>query len=263
MASQSTARTDPAISLAGWFRVIGKVFAAVLVLTILLPPHGLLRLFRLSSPVPRMFLASIAYICGVRVHSIGTALRRDVFLVANHISWLDIPTLCGRNGAAFVGKAEIESWPLVGWLAKINHTIFVDRTDRKGVADQINEVREALAERWAITVFPEGTTGDGVSLLPFKTSLLKVLEPPPPGIMVQPVALDYGKVAHEIAWVGEESFANYTLRLLARKGSYTVNVHFLDPIDPAAVGGRKEVARRAEAEIAEALGLPMAVPAIV
>lgn len=268
MASPSTARIDDAprdaaISFAGWCRIIGKVSVVALVLLILLPLHGLVRLFRISSPFPRMFLATTAYMCGVRVRSIGTALRRDVFLVANHISWLDIPVLCGRNGAAFVSKGEVASWPLIGWLAKINHTIFVDRSDRKGVADQINEVREALIDRWAITVFPEGTTGDGVSLLPFKTSLLKVLEPPPPGVMVQPVALDYGAVATEIAWVGDEPFFSYTARLLARKGSYRVFVHFLEPFDPATVGGRKAVAKRAEAKIAQALGLPLPTPAVV
>lgn len=265
MASPSTARIDApdnsAISIAGWLRVVGKISVVVLVLLLLLPLHGLCRMFRISSPFPRMFLATVAYMCGVRVRSIGTALRRDVFLVANHISWLDIPVLCGRNGAAFVSKGEVENWPVIGWLAKINHTIFVDRSDRKGVAEQINEVREALIDRWAITVFPEGTTGDGTALLPFKTSLLKVLEPPPPGIMVQPVALDYGAVATEIAWVGDEPFFSYTARLLARKGGYRVFVHFLDPIDPATAGGRKQVAKLAEAEIASALGLPMATPA--
>lgn len=263
MASPSTARIDTRITPGGWLRVVGKVFAAFLILAILLPPHWIARLFRISSPFPRMFLASVAYICGVRVHSIGTALRRDVFLVANHISWLDIPTLCGRNGAAFVSKAEVGKWPVVGWLAKINHTIFVDRTARSGVADQINQVREALADRWAITVFPEGTTGDGISLLPFKTSLLKVLEPPPPGILVQPVALDYGAAATDIAWFGAEGFGSYTLRLLARKGGYPVNVHFLDPIDPAQAGSRKAVAKIAEEKIAAALGVPMSSPALV
>ncbi|MFX7942112.1 1-acyl-sn-glycerol-3-phosphate acyltransferase, partial [Acinetobacter baumannii] len=77
--------------------------------------------------------------------------------------------------------------PVIGWLARQNRTVFVSRADRMGVAEQINQLREALAEAWAITIFPEGTTTDGQSLLPFKPSLLAVLDPPPPGIMVQPV----------------------------------------------------------------------------
>jgi 1-acyl-sn-glycerol-3-phosphate acyltransferase len=84
---------------------------------------------------------------------------------------------------------------VVGWLAGLNRTVYVKRENRLGVAEQINQLRDALAENWAITVFPEGTTTDGKSLLPFKTPMLRVLEPPPPGVMVQPVMLNYGAAA--------------------------------------------------------------------
>jgi len=96
---------------------------------------------------------------------IGIPLRRDVFYVSNHLSWIDILALGGASGTAFVAKAEIGTAPVVGWLAGLNRTVYVKRENRMGVAEQINELRDALAENWAITVFPEGTTTDGRSLL--------------------------------------------------------------------------------------------------
>ncbi len=114
---------------------------------------------------------------------------------------------------------------MVGWLASLNRTVYVKRENRLGVAEQINELRDALAENWAITVFPEGTTTDGKSLLPFKTPMLRVLEPPPPGVMVQPVLLDYGDVGEELGWIGEESGIDNARRVLGRKGSFALRVH--------------------------------------
>ncbi len=108
---------------------------------------------------------------------------------------------------------------MIGWLCKLNDTVFVSRTNRLGIAGQINELRDALAETWAITIFPEGTTTDGSKLLPFKSPLLQVLDPPPPGVLVQPMYLDYGANAHDIAWVGEETAPNNALRLFTRRAA--------------------------------------------
>jgi len=122
----------------------------------------------------------------------------------------------------------------VGWLASLNRTVFVKRENRMGVAEQINQLREALADNWSITVFPEGTTTDGQSLLPFKTSMLRVLEPPPADVLVQPVMLDYGEVAEWIGWIGQEGGVNNFKRVLARKGTFPLHLHFLEPFSPAA-----------------------------
>lgn len=226
-----------------------------------IPPHFLWRLLRQPSPWPRLFLGWASRICGARRQTIGVPLRRDVFFIANHISWLDIPVIAGANGTAFIAKAELAHAPVIGWLAKMNRTVFVQRADRMGVAEQINELRDALAQTWAITIFPEGTTTDGLSLLPFKPSLLAVLDPPPPGIMVQPVALNYGAVSEEIAWVGVEEGQDNALRVLARKGSFPVEVHFLEPFNPRDYAGRKavnaEARRRIEEALARRLGHPL------
>jgi lyso-ornithine lipid O-acyltransferase len=236
---------------------------AMLLLAVLthVPMHYLWRLLRLPSPWPRWFLGRAARIAGARVIKVGTPLRRDVFYLSNHLSWVDILASGGASGTAFVAKAEIGTAPVVGWLAGMNRTVYVKRENRLGVADQITQLRDALADNWAITIFPEGTTTDGQSLLPFKTPMLRVLEPPPPGVMVQPVLLDYGQAGEEIAWIGQERGIDNARRVLARKGSFELRVHFLEPFLPADFPGRKAIAaearRRLEAALVEALGHPL------
>ncbi|MCW3838381.1 1-acyl-sn-glycerol-3-phosphate acyltransferase [Sphingomonas canadensis] len=217
------------------------------------PLHYLIRLFRLPSPMPRFFLGRAAWIAGARVKVTGVPLKRDVFYISNHVSWIDILALGGASGTAFVAKAELATSPLVGWLAGLNRTVYVKRENRLGVAEQINQLRDALAENWAITVFPEGTTTDNKSLLPFKTPMLRVLEPPPPGVMVQPVLLDYGPAGEDLGWIGNEGGVNNARRVLARKGSFTLNVTFLDPFEPHEFAGRKAIAAESRRRIEEAL----------
>jgi 1-acyl-sn-glycerol-3-phosphate acyltransferase len=235
-------------------RIVLRLAALVAALLLALPLHLLWRLVRLPSPWPIWFLGSVGWIIGARRRTIGTPLRRDVVFVSNHLSWMDIPLLAGRNGSAFVAKAELRQVPLVGWLCTLNRTIFVRREDRMAVADQINALRDALADTWAITIFPEGTTGDGETLLPFKAALLAVLDPPPPGVLVQPVRIDYGAATRELAWVGDEPGQSHAARVLRRRGSFTATLTFCDPFDPRDHPGRKAIAAEARARIAAAGG---------
>ena len=234
-------------------------------LLIFVPIHMLLRLVRIGSSMPRLYLGYATWVAGARVRTVGKPLRRDVVFLANHVSWIDIPAIAGRTGSAFVSKAELRDAPVVGWLSTLNRTIFVAREDRMGVTEQIERLREALAEVWAVTIFPESTTTEGRSLLPFKGALLAVLDPPPPGVMVQPVLLDFGETGIDIAWIGEETGLANALRVLTRSGSFPLTIHFLEPFDPAAEGGRKAIAARAKASIEAALSpiLGHPVPAYV
>lgn len=242
---------DP--GLIGRVRLGLRVTLIVAALLVCVPLYYLWRMLRLSNPWPKMFLRLVGRACGARVRIIGTPLKRDVFYISNHLSWLDIPVIAGRNGSAFVAQDGIKSWPVVGWLCKLNDTVFVSRGNRMGIAGQINELRDALSETWAITIFPEGTTTDGSMLLPFKSPLLQVLDPPPPEVMVQPMYLDYGANARDIAWVGEETAPNNALRLFTRKGSFAVTLHFLEPFSPADFHGRKAIAAEARSRIDAAL----------
>lgn len=258
---EAAAGRPPRIDAMGRMRIALRSILLGVPLLLLVPLHYLWRLLHLGSPWPRLYLGWAARASGARVTRYGTPLRRDVFYISNHCSWIDILAIAGSSGTAFVAKKELARAPMVGWLAGLNRTIFVSREDRLGVAEQINRLRDALAENWSVTVFPEGTTTDGRSLLPFKSPLLKVLEPPPPGVLVQPVMLDYGNVGPDIGWIGVEGGRNNALRVLARRGSFPVRVTFLDPFDPHDFPGRKKIAaesqRRIREALAEALGHPV------
>lgn len=250
------------VPVIGWIRLGWRILGLALIAAISIPAHYLFQLLRLSSPWPRLFMTTAARICGARVGIRGVPLKRDVFYIANHVSWVDILAISSASGTAFVAKAELAKAPVVGVLAKMNRTVFVEREDRLGVADQINRLRDALTDNWSITVFPEGTTTDGQSLLPFKTPMLKVLEPPPPGVMVQPVLLWYGgDTGYEIAWLGSESGKDNAVRVLSRKGSFKVMVEFLEPFHPRDYPGRKAIAaesrRRIEAALTAQVGAPL------
>ena len=249
------------VSVAGWVRLTLRTLALIGLICVFVPLHYLYRAFSYGSPFPMLFLRYAARVCGAKVVVHGTHLKRDVFFVANHVSWMDILALAGASGTAFVAKAELADAPVVCWLASLNRTVFVKREHRMGVAEQINALKEALVDNWSVTVFPEGTTTDGQSLLPFKTSMLSVLEPPPPGVLVQPVIVDYGPVAEWIGWIGQEGGVNNAKRVLSRKGTFKVALHYLEPFSPEDFKGRKAISqesrRRIEDALIEILGKPL------
>ncbi len=222
-------------------------------LLLLLPLHLIWLLLKMPSPWAMLFLRIAARALGAKVRVYGQPLRKDVFFVANHLSWHDIPILAGITGTAFVAQDGVRKWPLIGWLATLNRTIFVSRTDKQNVAGQIAQLREAIAENWSVTLFPEGTTSDGRGLLPFKQSLFATLAPPPRPMMIQPVLLDFGKVGPNIAWLGEETGWESAWRAFTRPGSYDVGVHFLEPFDPSALPDRKVVCALARTRLTNAL----------
>jgi len=222
-----------------------RLIALAALLLTLLPVHGLWRLARRPSPWPRRFLGTCARIVGARPVTMGTPLPRDVVILANHLSWIDILLLAGFANAVFVAKGELRAAPLVGWLAALNDTIFVARGERMAVGAQVNAVRAAIGPR-PVAIFPEGTTGDGMTLLPFKSALLAALDPAPPGVRVQPVAIDYGAATQELAWTGGETGVAHALRVLRRPGGFTAHLRFLPPIAPA---GRKAIAAAAQQQI--------------
>jgi 1-acyl-sn-glycerol-3-phosphate acyltransferase len=239
----------------GNLRLAFRVAWIVALLLLCLPLHYLWKLFGAPSPWPRHFLGGIARAAGLRVRVVGTALKRDVLFLANHLSWLDILVVAGANGAAFVAKAEVAKVPVVGWLAGLNNTVFVARSERSGVRGQADSLRAALATGQPMALFPEGTTDGGPDILPFRASLLASLFPPLPGVQVQPIALNYGAAAHDLAWIGDETGLANVRKVLTRRGTVPVVLHFLAPVDPAN-GDRKALASAARSEIVEALREP-------
>ena len=226
-----------------------RIAALAVVLVLCLVPHLLWKALRRDSPWPPRFLGLAGRAVGARVRIEGSPLPRDVFFIANHVSWLDILVLGGATGAAFISHDGVAGWPFVGWLARQNNTIFVARTDRRAVAGQIAQLQDALRRHQPVALFPEGTTGGGNGLLPFKPALLAGLIPPPRDLDVQPVWIDYGEATRDIAWHDNEPAGANAARLLGRKGPLPVTLHFLDPFDPEAFADRKAIADEARKRI--------------
>ena len=223
----------------------------VLLFLSLAPIHILSKWFLGRSPWPSRFLAAATRLCGVRARVEGVPLEPHTFIVANHTSWLDILILGGSVGAAFVSKAEVQRTPLIGWLADQNRTLYIERADRGGAHRQVEQIAKALDHPQPLTVFPEGTTGDGRHLLQFRSTLLHAVAPPPAGATVRPVAVDYGEFADVVSWhSGEAGMANVR-RVLGHRGTMDVTVRLLDPLPPST--DRKALARQARAAIGAAL----------
>lgn len=238
----------------GTLRLAARVLAMVLGLLICLPLHYGWILARRRSPWPRRFLFWVGYAAGLRTTVSGARLTGHVLFVANHLSWLDIMAVAGATGAAFVSKDEVGGWPVIGWLARLNETVFIARAERGAVRGQADALRQALASGRPVALFPEGTTEGGAAVLPFRASLLASLFPPLADVQVQPIALDYGAAADAIAWVGDERAVANFRRVLGRPGTLPLTLRFLEPIDPADAADRKQLAAASRAEIVSALG---------
>lgn len=261
--TEKTDKTGTSISPLGYILIVIRVLGMILSLAICLPLHGLWRLFKLPSPWPRYFLWLVATNCGAVVKTDGIRLKQDVFYVSNHISWFDIPVIAGQTGCTFISQDGIANWPLIGFLCRINKTIFVSRTDPMQVANQIQIIREAIEEKYPITVFPEGTTTDGNSLLPFKPSLFQAMAPPPVPTMIQPMLLDYGSAKKDICWIGDETAVDNAKSLFARLGLIRITLYFLEPFDPAEFGDRKAICAEAERRISAALSASLSAKPVV
>ncbi|MGN6848958.1 MAG: lysophospholipid acyltransferase family protein [Sphingomicrobium sp.] len=215
------------------------------------PVHIATRLLLGRSPWPQWFLAAAAWICGVRVQVKGHPVSSHTLLVANHTSWLDILILGGSVGCAFVSKDEL-GHPLIHWLADQNATVYVKRSNRKGAKDQAIAIATALEGDKPVALFPEGTTGPGTHLLPFRSTLLEAANFAAKEVAIRPVAVDYGDAMAEVGWSDEPGKDN-VLRLLGRSGNLPVTVNLLEPLDRAL--SRKELAHEAREAIADKLGL--------
>ena len=231
----------------GWLLIALRLLLMVALLIVCVPFYYLWRLMRLPRLWPRIFLAGIGLIAGLKLAIRGEP-HPGALLIANHVSWLDIPAIARATGTAFVGHSGLAEIALIKALCAMNDTVFIDRHDRTTVAEQVEQVRFAIADTGALTIFPEGTTSDGTGLLPFKSSLLSAAEELPEGVAVQPLLLHYEE-APDIAWVGEEHGVDNFLKILARVRPVRLVLHFLPEMTGAALADRKAIAAAAQAAI--------------
>ena len=220
------------------------------------PLHLVSKILLRRSRWPRRFLATATRIVGVQVRIDGDMPGPHSLLLANHLSWLDIVIL-GGLGTSFVAKDNLGNG-FLHWLADQNHTVYVRREHRKGARNQALEIAAALHRDQPVTVFPEGTTGPGTHLLPFRSTLIEAATYAERDVQVRPAAIDYGPATAEVTWFGEPGLANLK-RILGRKGSMPVTVHFLPLLSREL--DRKAMALAAHQAIAATLAASSSAPA--
>jgi 1-acyl-sn-glycerol-3-phosphate acyltransferase len=191
---------------------------------------------------------------GVEVRVSGTAHAGAVLMVANHVSWLDIPALhASAPQARFVSKAAIAHWPLLGKLARAGGTLFIERERKRDALRVVHEVADALRQANAVAVFPEGTTGAGDGVLPFHANLLQAAITT--ATVVQPVVMRYSEPGHPVSvaarYTGTTTLVESLMKVCRARG-LVVDVRFL-PVEPAAETDRRVLAERLRERIAAEL----------
>jgi 1-acyl-sn-glycerol-3-phosphate acyltransferase len=168
-------------------------------------------------------------VLGVRLELRGRPpVHGPVLLVANHISWLDILVMHAARHCRFVSKADVRGWPLIGTLASAAGTLYIERQSRRDAMRVVHQMAESLRQGDVVAVFPEGTTSEGLALLPFHANLIQAaISTDGP---VQPVGLSFLDTRTRAAtlapcYVGDDSLAASIWRTLSAP-SITAVVHY-------------------------------------
>ncbi|MCP1336417.1 lysophospholipid acyltransferase family protein [Futiania mangrovi] len=213
--------------------------------------------------IPHLYHRSLLRLFGLRMRVTGAPVAPGpVLIVANHQSWVDIVTLSALTELSFIAKGEVGTWPFFGTLARLQRTVFVDRTRRNHTGRQRDEIRARLDAGDRLVLFAEGTSNDGNRVLPFRTALFGAVElSGTPAPCVQPVSVAYtrlhglpmGRTYRPIvAWYGDMDLAPHLWDWL-KAGPMDVEIHVHPPVDPAETGDRKRLARRCETDVRRGL----------
>lgn len=258
------------------------VIAILVVVALLLLPFqvaGILLNNRLQRIVPILFHRTACALIGVRINQVGERTRESpVLILSNHASWLDIIVLGAVAPVVFVAKSEVANWPVFGWLAKLQRTIFVERERRHKTGDAARAMGDRLLGGDAVVLFPEGTSSDGIRILPFRSALIGAVhhtigdQTHHDCVTVQPVSIAYvsyggvpvGRALRDkVAWYGETELVPHLMNVLS-SGAVDVTVSWGDAVGYGMNADRKQIARDAEAAVrrmtARALRSPAAQP---
>jgi 1-acyl-sn-glycerol-3-phosphate acyltransferase len=237
--------------------------------TLLLMPVQVLGLAlrqRWVASFPRFYHRHCCRILGFEVRQIGRpATARPVLFAANHVSYTDITVLGSLIPGSFIAKNEVARWPFFGWLAKLQRSVFVDRQVRS-TAQQRDAIADRLAAKDVLILFPEGTSGGGTFVLPFKSALFSVVYNKDEPITVQPVSIAYTRLdglpigrrlRPLFAWYGDMDLTPHLWRLLGL-GQVEVVVEFHAPVSVADFTSRKALAQYCYEQISSGVGQSLA-----
>jgi lyso-ornithine lipid O-acyltransferase len=259
--------------LQGWItKLLGSLRATALLvvfmavtLPLMAAQYVLLRFgLKQAKTLPHAYHRLLCRLLGIRVHVSGALDKaHPVLLVSNHVSWLDIPALSAVAPVSFVAKAEVGTWPFISWLAKLQRSVFIDRTRRTLVKDKAGEIAERLGKGDNIVLFAEGTSSDGNRILPFRSSLFSAasLSQNPANdnsdAVIQTVSIAYTHLhglpilRHQrplVAWYGEMDMLSHAWNVL-KSGPLDVTVRLGEPVRLSSLRDRKELAAFSEAQV--------------
>jgi 1-acyl-sn-glycerol-3-phosphate acyltransferase len=234
--------------------MVGRIALLIGALLLLLP------LYMLSvGPARWLRLAQQLFFCRLMLGLTGLSVRTNgrpsaegvVLYASNHVSYLDIPVLGSLLDASFISKAEVKSWPLIGFIGRLTGTVFI-RRHAAGAKRQRDEIADRLARGDNLILFPEGTSTDGADVAPFRSSLFGVIDQPDASakLLIQPISVTYTRCADGTplegparalyAWFDDALLLPHVKRVLGMRGAAVV-VTFHEPLRAAAYTDRKQV----------------------
>ena len=243
------------------------VLLAFAALTLLLLPFQLIGIFfklPLQRWVPYLYHRILCVLIGIRIREIGKRSPDfPLLILANHASWLDIVVITALTPAVFVAKKEVAGWPIFGWLAKLQRTVFIDRERRHRTGAATQEIAQRLNGGDAVVLFAEGTSSDGNRILPFRSALIGAVHhvignsTHHDRVTVQPLSLAYvnlnglplGRAFRtRVAWYGDADLIPHLIGVCST-GAVDVTVSWGEPISYDMSADRKDIARVAEQSV--------------
>lgn len=239
----------------------GAALGAVLILGVLISlglrliERPLFRLYRPWSPCIAQAVSRAALvILGIRRDVTGAPMIEPGAVVANHASWLDVFALNADQRAYFVSKSEVAGWPGIGLLARLTGAVFIARDPRQAhVQTKLFERRLLIGHR--LLFFPEGSSTDGMRVLPFKSTLFQAFfsEGLRHRMHLQPVSIIYEAPRDAdprfYGWWGDMSFGAHLVQVLGEKRPGRVRVVYHSPVKVNDFIDRKALAACAEAQV--------------
>jgi 1-acyl-sn-glycerol-3-phosphate acyltransferase len=260
----------------GWVRVSFMLLLVALVT----PVMALAQMFILRTGIgndrflPRQWHRFVLFVLGFRLHVRGQmSERRPLLIAANHISWTDIMVAGAVAEANFIAKSEVSGWPMIGQLAHLQRTVFVEREQKRKSGDQAGEIAQRMNDGDPMLLFAEGLTADGNLLLPFKSTLfgaasMAVDRGETDHVFVQPLAIVYtrfhgmpmGRLFRtHAAWIGDRLLAPHIVQLL-KEGAVDVELHFGEPVEYRPGVRRKDLAREVERRVTDMFNAAISQP---
>ena len=243
------------------------IVLAIVALTLVLLPFQLIGItfnLWLQRTIPHLYHRILCALIGIRISEVGRrSTATPALILSNHVSWLDICVITALAPVVFVAKSEVAGWPVFGWLAKLQRTIFINRQARHQTGAATREIAARLLGGDAVVLFAEGTSSDGIRVLPFRSSLVGAVHhalgagTQHTHVTVQPMSLAYvgfggvsmGRGLRErVAWYGDADLIPHLLHVLS-SGAVDVTVSWGEATAYDMSADRKAIARAAEKSV--------------